>query len=909
MDQQIIPQFSPSYLPINGRTLEWGKKNIIAYTTGCCIHLSHADGSKLNRICSYDFSPNPITCLSIHPHNNVIAVGDDHGRIFLWDIDKRKIVAHAKPLKTNDSCLYMKWHGDILTVLMKSRKFIGIAYTSGSVSENIKNLTLLWEIILSNDFNKFSIDPHFGHFILFSGNIPVLSIYKITSPEERPVSYIESITLTQTDEIQDAQWSLHLPGYAYIVLSSEIMFFHTQSRSLIPLITQRTSSSSYLYLLQFTHDYSRFMTFHRNGLISIYEANSQAHFRLADEFQPKHSLGSIVYATLSPLHDDQIVFFFSSLGLALFDMNVKRIVSIGPIFPSTVSAFDCDGTGFALGTNNGFVITGSVYDWKETKRYYVSEGAVTFVCIDAVLSRVYWQTSNHIGVVNLIKKCVEPLPTKGLPVMRCFGSQNGGLIVQRDENLIGVFVEGKERPLLLPLGVKDISLDEGISTASSGSFCALLKNQEVHFYQYSSKNSSIDKISGMKPRGVESEALCFAVHGSMFVTGFADGVLLFYDKSTKQANKVTTSYSNLRKLRFCSHGLYGLGNESTLFMYSRELIICPFGATNYQIVSDTLILIQSTDGILRFLSLPEWTQLQHISTFMPSPPEDLMISKFVKEYLHSEPDFNQNIFPYYSPEARDVWLCLSGIKSLTLQAKAGIGEPGLIEKVNCALLDIVETNTPELYQLKYTNLIYANRFDEAATLIFSNIVNSEDSFLTTMFAACLLSIENGANEKTLVHLKSSAIAMLENGNFEKAALLLRIGKLDSLAVQYLIEYGQDELAMRFIMNCLDSEGKKPFLFRFGCKMMQEDKLREAVPFFAGSGEFHAVLFALFSLGLVVDAYFLMKYLQKVGKLKELSENFLKQFPEIEDLPSLIDLIEQQFLIIMNKLKLNKDNSC
>ena len=897
---QIIPQFVPIYQQLNGRVMEWGKRNLIAYATGCCINLSHESDGKLQRVCSFEVSSHLVTSLSFHPHNNVLAIGDDKGKVFLWDIDKRKIIASMKSNKSSDVCLHLYWHGDVLITLMKSRKLFGMAYTSGIINDSFRNFTILWDLILPHDFNKFSIDPHFGRFILFSGKLPVFSIYRFLSPEEKPTSYFETISLTHPVEIQDTQWSIHLPGYAYVVLGNEIMFFHIESRSLVPIISQRTSSSQFIFILQFSHIYSSFLAFHKNGSVSIYKENNYGDFKLNEEYLPKHNFGTIASSAVSPLTDNLVVFFYTGFGLALADQTLNRIVSVDPIFPSEFSSFDCNGTGFALGTKNGYVLIGNIFDWNETKRYYVNDEAVTFVNIDTSLSRVYWHTMNHLGVIDLIKKCVEQLPTKGLPVLKCFGSSNGALIVQRDDNLLGLFVDGKERPLLLNTAVKDISLDKAKSTASSGSFCVLLKNHEIHFYEYNSKNSLIQKIDAMKPRGIESEALCFAVDDSVFVTGFSDGILLFYDKNSKQSNKVQTNFSNLRKLRFGNRALFGLGQESTLFFSSKELIICPYGVTNYQLVTDSLILVQSIDGVLRFLTLPDWTPIHFISQFLPPPSEDILLTKFIKNNLNFEPDLKNYKYQYYSPEARDIWLCLSNTKSLTLQAKAGIGEPGLIEKVNCNLLEKIETSSLEIIKLKYTNLLFVNDFNTAAQLISTNEINNSDNFLNTLLSTCILALEKGTNEKTLVHLKSSAMNFLEKGKFDIAALLLRIGHLDKIAVNYLMEYGQYELALRFIQSCLNQEEKKPILFKFGCKMIQEDKLRESIPFFAGAEEYHPVLFSLFSLGLVVDAYFLMKYLLKFNLLKSLNEGQLRIFPEIESLDKLIELIEHQFNMLKKR---------
>ena len=92
----IIPQFPPAYVKENGRTIDWGIGNLIAYASGCVVHLSYVDGDKLQRMCSIEVAPYPVTCISLHPTRRILAVGDNNGRTFLWDLDSRRFFASAK---------------------------------------------------------------------------------------------------------------------------------------------------------------------------------------------------------------------------------------------------------------------------------------------------------------------------------------------------------------------------------------------------------------------------------------------------------------------------------------------------------------------------------------------------------------------------------------------------------------------------------------------------------------------------------------------------------------------------------------------------------------------------------------------------------------------------------------------
>ena len=53
--------------------------------------------------------------------------------------------------------------------------------------------------------------------------------------------------------------------------------------------------------------------------------------------------------------------------------------------------------------------------------------------------------------------------------VRCFGSHRGGFILLHDGNIVGIFVDGKEKRLVFDDAVADIFIDPE-STQTSGSF-------------------------------------------------------------------------------------------------------------------------------------------------------------------------------------------------------------------------------------------------------------------------------------------------------------------------------------------------------------------------------------------------------------------------------------------------------
>ena len=899
MTSDIIPQFPPGYVPENQRTIDWGIGNVIAYASGCCVHLSYVDGDKLERVCSVEVAPYTVTCLALHKRERLMAVGDAKGRAFLWELDGRRFVASAKSQISNDKCEALAWKDNILIIMYESKHLCGYKINPKINDEYCRNFELLWDVVLPQSYTRFTIDPHFGSFMLFSGKSSVFTIYKINDAEKKPEAYFEAVELSTQDIIQDAQWSLHLPGYVFVVLVAEIMLFHMDSRSVVPIITRKTTSSVFSFLVQFQNDHKRLMTFHKNGAISVFEAENNFAYQCKHDFQPKHTKGVVVAAVNSNLRDDLIALYYSNTGLALLDLNSLLIKTANPIYPANITSFDCDGTIFVYGTNSGDIVFGNCFDVNELNRFNVGDTSVTYISFDATHRRIYWQTSEAVGVVDLVQKKVSIFQSRAASAMRCFGSHGGAFIVQRDTRALGVFIDDKEHPLLLKADMFDIAVDEYKSNQQHGRFAVLQKNQETRFYSYTSKGI-VEEPYGLKPRNMESNAVAFGLLGPNFVTAFSNGSLLFFNSETKETKRVDTKFNTIKQLKFYGETLYGIGNNQNLFEipeHRNSYRICQYPVFDYCLINDDIILVRMEDAVVRFLRLSDWKPVHYISKFLPLPKKEDIIKNFIacrKEDKGLE---------FLSEDARDVWQIYKGKGNLRLQAICGIGKPGYYEQLTCELLDKAGINTPEGHKVKFLTYIFANKLTEAALLLPLEDATRDDFMLNTAFGGLLLTASDKPSDALVVHLKTAATALMAAERFEDAAVLFRIAKLDRIAVDYFIEYGQIELAMRFVRAVLDGEEKETAIFRLGAEKYTKGKISEAIPFFAGSGQYHAVLAALMDLGHVVDSHFFLKELQKDGKLKPIDEKYVRLLPQLPSLDALVANIEAKYKGILITLQI------
>ena len=880
----IVPLFAPDFSEFNRRAIDYGGCGFVAYASGCAINIAYIAENKFHRVCPIALRSSHVTCLKFHPTERILAVGDSKGQIFLYSIDERKEIMVVKHPKGQIPCLDMAWKDNLLLVLVE-KHLIGLNHDK-----------VVWEIELKDKFSHFSIDPHLGNFIMFSGNSPVFAIYKAEGAN-KPTQYLERIELTTSEEICDAQWSLHLPGYVVIVLKNEVDFFHIEGVNIVTIIGQRQTSSTFDFLLQLPSDYSKFLVFLKNGGIALFKAsNSGANFEMAGDFQPKCSKGSIVCACASPFDDNTVVLYDSALGLGLLDLKTTRIVSADLTFPSTISSFDCDGTNYCVGTQDGYVISGNIFDTTGVRRFQVSKEKVEFVSFDAGLSRIHWNTEHELGDILLGSCSVKKFNTRNSGSMKCFATRQGALIVQRDTRALGVFIETKEYPLLTKCDIADVAIDESESRPSCGTFCVLFRNQEICFYKYSVKDGVTIDGAKMKPKGNLPEPLCFAVSPTKMATGFASGLIILFDRENKESRRYETGMSNLRKLKLSPAGLFGLGKEATLFRIGNEFSTCQYPVDDYTIVDDVNIIVKCRDNSVRFVDLQDWMFIDRVTTYLPLPSKDQQLAAFIRKRQS----------PFFEQPARDAWLCLLDKNNLRLHARTGSGERGFYERVNCDLIERMNGQSSKYHRLRFASLLFAGRFVDAAELIMGSDPKSPDFVESALFSAILYQVDQGLNEKAIATIKSAGIALFESGKYELGSLLFRIGKMDKIAVNYLLDYGQDELAMRFMRSCLDEEDKKRFVFRFGANKLEQGRDLQAIPFFACAGEFHPVLSILVDHGMICDACFLLHYLREHNLLTEISTVNSPYLPCEQNLPPLDDLcatIKDQFEALCTRLSI------
>ncbi|KAK8863739.1 hypothetical protein M9Y10_011429 [Tritrichomonas musculus] len=167
----------------------------------------------------------------------------------------------------------------------------------------------------------------------------------------------------------------------------------------------------------------------------------------------------------------------------------------------------------------------------------------------------------------------------------------------------------------------------------------------------------------------------------------------------------------------------------------------------------------------------------------------------------------------------------------------------------------------------YKTLLYANKTEESMK-VFSKENPKSSTFLfhTILSTAALSFEEDGITEEQCARIKSAGISLIFNGKVSQGCLLLKLAKLDSVAVEYLLQMKLFHEAMKFIRssNTITKEEKENACFYIACKIFNEVKqqIRKAMLFFLTAKEYLHALYCLFKLRKYDDAFIIKEYLLK-----------------------------------------------
>lgn len=935
--KKLIPVIPSAFLPDNVNAIDWGACGMACFATGSTINFFEIIDGKINRLYSHNFKVSEISALKFHSINRIMAFGDTLGNLLFWDVERRGAICSILPYAMNAKCLDICWKGNSVIALFSNNHLVSLCLNSNINTENQRRMEIQWEIQLKEKYSHVSFDPNPTGYILLSCNEPQFSVYEFKPGDSKPKPFYEYVELSCPDKIQDIQWSQHFPGFIWVVLKNEIVFFHINSKTLIPMIRQRTSASSFAKLFQFHDEYKKFIVFHRNGLLTIFQAKDKLNYVIDKEIQPKHCSSQVIKVASNPMSSKELFLVYSNLGPALYNIDKEKAVTSCFNFPIETTAIDYKEDYYAVGTATGNIILYQYasFDFKGIKNYKVSDTPVDFVGLSMAIHKIFFKCKSQIGEIRLDTHEVVIFSNRSLPARRCFSTSLGAFIVQRDTHILGIFVNGREMPALLSSDIVDLSIKESISGPSTGELAVLLKSKDIYFLKYDPDNGVkflSSKFSIRTP--VNPVSIC--VSTKQMIIAFDNGNLLTHSFTTKKTSSSSIIITGITSMRFCNDILFGLCfNGTTLFCSDgNNFRQCPLIVTSFVPVSSSLVFVINDDHIARFLRVSDWHQIiGETEMLLPMPNKERIayhiehhpLSLITNEALsktnseiavtigsmdgdnneenkteelpkHDLPELSLEGFgletPWFHPDSRDIWLMLREDDQvpLSLQCHTGAGSTGCFEQVIACLDSMVQYITPEFLPQKFSAALFANDYDGAAQILIQDNTVQSDLMKNATLSGCVIACSENPPEKLVIHLKAVAIQLFLQNSFEDGAILLRMAKLDHVAADYLLDHDQLEFGLKFIRACIyNKDEKNALLLKLGSKFFEKGLKDRAMRVFAACSQWHLALWILKSTGRIPDSFFIKKYLVYRGLLRPISPELQKSFPDI--LP-LIDLIAQ-----------------
>ena len=687
--------------------------------------------------------------------------------------------------------------------------------------------------------------------------------------------------------------------------------------------------SAFWKIIQLADHHDRLMVLHRNGAITAFKADENMCFSVDYEIQPRHSASTIVKLSQNSMTDRELFVVFSGLGPAIFNVPSRTVTKSCFTFPVTVTCVDSDVDHLVYGTQRGNVI---IVCHDKTQRYFVCDSPVVFVGLSAGAKKVYWQGKSSIGEIDLERRQVVEYTSRASAAFRCISTSSGAFMVQREPHVLGVFINGKEKPVLLPSEAIDACLDMESSNPQEGSFAVIQKNKEMLFYDYSeTKGVTFASFRFTLRAPIDPQA--FVRSGNLLVICFDNGSIVFHDFQAKKTTTKTTSARNFRKLRLCEGTLYGICNDNNVFCYSKTMKVSPYSVKDYSIVKPGEVFVVGEDNIARIVEVEKWgivfyapetslsrndSIIRHIenhplaefnsptetqATMTQSLSQGELLKTADAEKLSIEDLETKSEFLWFRPDSRQIWTCFRENPPLCVRSHYAVGDAQLYDSLIAKLNFQVQYVTREFQKIKYKGELFANRFSDAVHTLMSEVHGESDIGLNGSIAGCILACENEVSDKMVTHLKSLAVALFLKGQYSEGATFLRIARLDKAAVEYLLEYNQLSLALKFI-RVLTGKDKDEMLTRLAVKHYQKGHHLQAVFFFCSGKQYHAMLHVMHVMKMNVDAFFLKKFLLYQGLLVPAEPDLQQMMPDLQNLLTLGANIDSSFAEIATEVGVN-----
>ncbi|KAL9652803.1 hypothetical protein ABK040_010835 [Willaertia magna] len=311
--------------------IHWGLNNLVAYCSQTFINIF--DPISLQQLQSLYGHRHLTTCVEWcdlsktrgieRGNSNILASGDEHGFIIIWDIKRGKklFIFHEESGNSKKNAIVeLKWlTGDVNYLLsLSSNSCISLW--------NTQTNNRVWKLEFSEPINHFHIDPFtLRHLILTSDNGGIFYVNDLnvkSQPVEiqrklqisggNPVNNKESKHHHQTSNLKSTIFSSHTRNQIFVLTKREITCFDLTIKQPIVNKSIKGVRTDFQQLFTFENDPNLLYTTHEDGTCCVWEYNGERFESVTCDVVRSSKNGAdrpgLLYGlTISPIESNKVI--------------------------------------------------------------------------------------------------------------------------------------------------------------------------------------------------------------------------------------------------------------------------------------------------------------------------------------------------------------------------------------------------------------------------------------------------------------------------------------------------------------------------------------------------------------------------------------------------------------------------
>ena len=889
--KDLIPNLPMEFTEDNTNAIDFGFCGVVAIATSHIVNFCYYLNKELKQSFSISPSSSVVTCIKFHPRNSVIAIGCIDGSLFLYDVDLQKYIGYyvtnASQGNDNSKCIGIVWSGSTFIVLYEKNQLSCYSYAINEESKRTKkqyNITSVWDFQLEDSYDNIAIDVcSYNKLILSSSKTNSFLFYDLRNIASNGIpGNLKPVFLESKKRLMDAQFHAHIPGYVFLLMEDELLLYDEQSQIILTLFQANRSNLFFSEIIQLVTNHKLIFLLSKEGSLLTLKLNDSFRFDLEEEFNCSSPHIKIKAVALFQYDDSVMVWLLHPMNICLYDVELKRVRTMIPFYSSKIICSAVNSQYIVTGMSNGVIVVHSLYDPQKKLCFRISEEhhPITSVFIHETKKIVIWHMKHMFGFIDIEKKTIHRSNTK-YPVLKVLHSPKGGLIVQRGQTALSVFIHRHEYPLVVNQAIVDFCFNAEECDSKKGKFLIATEGGELQFFEYSEEERIKNPFLRLKPQGVAGSITSLAWSGDIFATGTKLGTVSFMNIKTGIMNAFSPLQSPITHLQIIDNKMY---------FVSKNRLCC--GPTGINISSFLIESFSQVPNLPLFACLWNgYTSFIKMNDFRPIYDNPLVL-RLPHQLEFSIERVKDNM--YTSQEVRDLVLALKGKNNLRINAKSCYGDNPLYLSEIALSVAKLSKNRTHIYHA----YIYLDQFDKASQVMFDSDPNSNDFLASVLFGIAAWGQVQGTQKEKIMEASSKLFAL---GKDSQAALLMRLVKADDEAFEVLLKKNKINQCLKFV-RLMDEKERKAALFEVGCYYYTQKRLEDAALLFVAASEGHPALECVYSLGNIMDSFIVRNLMIESNILNELSEE-RKNMINLMDLTHLNKKIDKEFAIYCEKMSI------